>query len=467
MELTIEQIEIIELSKKMNKSEILIINACAGSGKTFTLNEIASANPNKKFLYLAFNKNIVEDMKKKAKKNIDVKTLHSLAFSFVRKKIGKMNFINSYTIFDIEKFFPNQTSEELFLILKDFNDFLINDEKEFKNNYIKKLWNLVLTRKLDFIHNFYLKYYFLYEESKNLVKKYDFILLDEAQDTNSIMLDIVLNNNCSKILVGDTFQNIYGFNQTINAIETVQADYKKNLSKSFRSKQEILNYADYFLLKYTKKNKVKMTSNISNKEKNEIKNKSYIMRTNAGIIEFLDKIKYDKNIEQYCLLKNPDDIFQLVFDILNFRSNRFSYISKRNSFLLNFNSMLELKNYAKEAFDNNLNKVLILIDKKYDFKVLNALAIKLYNKKNKENIFFYITNSHISKGLEWDSVELYNDFLNLNKLQNEIKKERNLEKKQEMEFFLEQEVNLFYVAITRAKFQLLDKSENKINDTAS
>ncbi|EAK3496240.1 ATP-dependent helicase [Campylobacter jejuni] len=467
MELTIEQIEIIELSKKMNKSEILIINACAGSGKTFTLNEIASANPNKKFLYLAFNKNIVEDMKKKAKKNIDVKTLHSLAFSFVRKKIGKMNFINSYTIFDIEKFFPNQTSEELFLILKDFNDFLINDEKEFKNNYIKKLWNLVLTRKLDFIHNFYLKYYFLYEESKNLVKKYDFILLDEAQDTNSIMLDIVLNNNCSKILVGDTFQNIYGFNQTINAIETVQADYKKNLSKSFRSKQEILNYADYFLLKYTKKNKVKMTSNISNKEKNEIKNKSYIMRTNAGIIEFLDKIKYDKNIEQYCLLKNPDDIFQLVFDILNFRSNRFSYISKRNSFLLNFNSMLELKNYAKEAFDNNLNKVLILIDKKYDFKVLNALAIKLYNKKNKENIFFYITNSHISKGLEWDSVELYNDFPNLNKLQNEIKKEKNLEKKQEMEFFLEQEVNLFYVAITRAKFQLLDKSENKINDTAS
>ncbi|EAI2463111.1 hypothetical protein E2Y98_08405 [Campylobacter jejuni] len=378
-----------------------------------------------------------------------------------------MNFINSYTIFDIEKFFPNQTSEELFLILKDFNDFLINDEKEFKNNYIKKLWNLVLTRKLDFIHNFYLKYYFLYEESKNLVKKYDFILLDEAQDTNSIMLDIVLNNNCSKILVGDTFQNIYGFNQTINAIETVQADYKKILSKSFRSKQEILNYADYFLLKYTKKNKVKMTSNISNKEKNEIKNKSYIMRTNAGIIEFLDKIKYDKNIEQYCLLKNPDDIFQLVFDILNFRSNRFSYISKRNSFLLNFNSMLELKNYAKEAFDNNLNKVLILIDKKYDFKVLNALAIKLYNKKNKENIFFYITNSHISKGLEWDSVELYNDFPNLNKLQNEIKKEKNLEKKQEMEFFLEQEVNLFYVAITRAKFQLLDKSENKINDTAS
>ncbi|HDZ4963055.1 TPA: ATP-dependent helicase [Campylobacter jejuni] len=388
MELTIEQIEIIELSKKMNKSEILIINACAGSGKTFTLNEIASANPNKKFLYLAFNKNIVEDMKKKAKKNIDVKTLHSLAFSFARKKIGKMNFINSYTIFDIEKFFPNQTSEELFLILKDFNDFLINDEKEFKNNYIKKLWNLVLTRKLDFIHNFYLKYYFLYEESKNLVKKYDFILLDEAQDTNSIMLDIVLNNNCSKILVGDTFQNIYGFNQTINAIETVQADYKKILSKSFRSKQEILNYADYFLLKYTKKNKVKMTSNISNKEKNEIKNKSYIMRTNAGIIEFLDKIKYDKNIEQYCLLKNPDDIFQLVFDILNFRSNRFSYISKRNSFLLNFNSMLELKNYAKEAFDNNLNRVLILIDKKYDFKVLNSLAIKLYNKKNKENIFF-------------------------------------------------------------------------------
>ncbi|HDZ4981248.1 TPA: hypothetical protein RTG12_001988, partial [Campylobacter jejuni] len=52
------------------------------------------------------------------------------------------------------------------------------------------------------------------------------------------------------------------------------------------------------------------------------------------------------------------------------------------------------------------------------------------------------------------SVELYNDFPNLNKLQNEIKKEKNLEKKQEMEFFLEQEA--------RSKFILCSYHKSKI-----
>ncbi|EOH3388453.1 UvrD-helicase domain-containing protein, partial [Campylobacter coli] len=68
---------------------------------------------------------------------------------------------------------------------------------------------------------------------ENELNKYDFILLDEAQDTNEVMLNVFLNNNCSKILVGDTFQNIYGFNKTINALEILDTNYECNLSTSF------------------------------------------------------------------------------------------------------------------------------------------------------------------------------------------------------------------------------------------
>ncbi|MPB31793.1 ATP-dependent helicase, partial [Campylobacter fetus] len=70
---------------------------------------------------------------------------------------------------------------------------------------------------------------------------YDYILFDEAQDSNAVMLSIFLNNVCKKILVGDTFQNIYGFNQTINALETIEADFHLNLSPNYRSTQEILD----------------------------------------------------------------------------------------------------------------------------------------------------------------------------------------------------------------------------------
>lgn len=65
MNLTPEQKHIIKLSKKLRTNEILAIQACAGSGKTTTLREIAMANPNAKFLYLAFNKAIVRESNKK------------------------------------------------------------------------------------------------------------------------------------------------------------------------------------------------------------------------------------------------------------------------------------------------------------------------------------------------------------------------------------------------------------------
>ena len=56
MNLTQEQLHIIELSKNLKPNEILSIQACAGSGKTYTLKQIALENSNKRFLYLAFNK---------------------------------------------------------------------------------------------------------------------------------------------------------------------------------------------------------------------------------------------------------------------------------------------------------------------------------------------------------------------------------------------------------------------------
>ena len=61
MNLSDEQSEIIQASQQLREGEILKIDACAGSGKTSTLVEIVKANPDKEFLYLAFNRNIADD----------------------------------------------------------------------------------------------------------------------------------------------------------------------------------------------------------------------------------------------------------------------------------------------------------------------------------------------------------------------------------------------------------------------
>ena len=60
MILSEEQINIINIAKKLNENEILKINAFAGTGKTTTLNEISKNIYDKTFLYLAFNNDIVK-----------------------------------------------------------------------------------------------------------------------------------------------------------------------------------------------------------------------------------------------------------------------------------------------------------------------------------------------------------------------------------------------------------------------
>ncbi|HIF9806719.1 TPA: AAA family ATPase [Campylobacter jejuni] len=463
--LTDEQKEIIEISKNLKANEILKINACAGSGKTFTLKQIAVENKDKNILYIAFNKKIAEEIKNKMPKNVDVKTIHSLAYAYARNKLGKFEVISSYKIFDIAPFFKNLKTEDLFIILTNFENFLKSDEKLNTLNYINYIWNLVLDYEIPISHNFYLKYYQL-SQDKELDYKYDIIMLDEAQDTNATMLNIFLNNNCSKILVGDTYQNIYGFNKTINALDIVKSDYSKNLSKNFRSKQSILDYVDLLLDNFSEQfciKRVKMKSSLD-EVKDTIDNKAYITRTNAGIIEFISQIIDDEkiNLNDYCLIKEPNSIFNIIFDIFNFMSNNFYLISKENSFLKHFNSMLELRNYAEKSLDIDLIRSLYLIEKKYDFRKIRKKAQELF--LNNKTAKYFITNAHISKGLEWDEIELLNDFPDLKKIKHTIENEKNYKIKHNLQNSFRQELNLYYVAMTRAKMKLIDNTHNALKE---
>ena len=63
---TKEQEEIVKAVKGGKGN--LKIKAYAGTGKTTTLFEIAKENPDKKFLLLAFNKSVAEEIRKKQKK---------------------------------------------------------------------------------------------------------------------------------------------------------------------------------------------------------------------------------------------------------------------------------------------------------------------------------------------------------------------------------------------------------------
>ena len=245
-QLTQEQLDIINLSTKMQKNESLKIQAYAGSGKTSTLLEIAKANPSQSFLYLAFNKSIVEEAKKKFPQNVNVKTTHSLAYSRIIGQ-GDFKIVNKHDFEDYKKLLGIKDYNDFIAVNQALNEFLNSSKKEFPYQWIVKLFEDMRQKRIPYTHSMYLKEFQLLKPEARGLNQYDFILLDEAQDTNAVTLDIFIENQCKKILVGDTFQNIYGFRETINALKEINATHSKKLTYSFRCNETILNKAYFYL----------------------------------------------------------------------------------------------------------------------------------------------------------------------------------------------------------------------------
>lgn len=457
MDLTDEQKQIIAISQTMQDNEILAIQACAGSGKTSTLREIALANPNAKFLYLAFNKAIVVESKSKFPKNVEVKTIHSIAFAFTKEKLGTFRPTSKLNRFDLEDIIEFEDKKDAFAVLKIFDLFLKSDktlQDSLKDKaIIEFLYESTLKRKLPITHNFYLKFYQL-SDDKHL--DYDFILLDEAQDMNQTMIRVFLDNDCKKILVGDSFQNIYGFNDSINAFEIVKANHYATLSKSFRCKQQILDYANLLLSTFSTKTFTKMTSGfVKSIESNQNpKSKAFITRTNAGIIKLIHTLE---NVDDFCLLKEPNKIFAPLWAIIHFKNAKFEFIPKEYAYLKKIKSNKEFYAYILNSNDLELQNAFKLLNYDMDLVEITKKANKLFYNKNATN---FILNAHQSKGLEWDSVELIDDFPNLYDNSLKLSTIDNFDEKQKKSKEFEQELNLFYVAITRAKKKLIDNTSN-------
>ena len=156
--------------------------------------------------------------------------------------------------------------------------------------------------------------------------------------------------------------------------------------------------------------------------------------------------------KEYRLLKSVDSIFEPIWAIVYFESSQFDEIPKRYSYIQDFNDFKELEEYIEEIGDVELAQAIKLLGefKEIEISEVQTLAESLYANKSAKNT---ITNAHQSKGLEFDEVVLGGDFFDL------YEKQLRAGSQEEWEKF-QQELNLFYVAITRAKKRLIDKSSN-------
>ena len=455
---TLEQKAIIESNHK-----IILVNAFAGAGKTSTLIEFCRNRKNKKFLYLCYNNSMRKEAQKKFKNiNVDVKTFHSLAYSSVGYRYkNRIRENKKLRLIDLEPYFSNISNLKLkrenvfnlFHSLKFFiNSSLTLDELKFipynlngKYSYLlMKIWEQIVdeTSNFPFEQDFYLKLY----ELENPKLNYDYILVDEAQDLNPVMFSILRDQTCKKIFIGDTFQRIYGFRQCINALKDLSNNPLSQifyLTETFRCPKEVVDLANQYLL-ILGANKP-MVTRLENKSKRswEVGEKfTFISRTNAKILLFVSKNMHSKfhfvgGIEKYK--------FQDIADIARvFSRNEEAKNKIKNPFFKDFyNSKDRLLEYLRENPEDidiaSMVKAfyVLLANKINIFKLINGL--KQYPEKEADIV---LTTAHKSKGLEWNNVLLADDFFQIVKNDQEIVLP---------DVIPIEDLNLLYVAITRAK----------------
>ena len=68
-------------------------------------------------------------------------------------------------------------------------------------------------------------------------------MLDEAQDSNPVILDVLAQAAVKTIYVGDRFQQIYTFRGAVNAMDTVQTPNTSYLTQSWRFGPNIARFA--------------------------------------------------------------------------------------------------------------------------------------------------------------------------------------------------------------------------------
>lgn len=483
-ELTEEQLAVIR-----SKGDVAI-NAVAGSGKTTTIIEYAASRPaTSPILYLAFNRSVKLEAAKKFEarglRNVRVETAHSLAFDYVVRGSGyklRQKEFRSQEIVDVLGLRSNGEKHNEYILANHISKFIAyfcnSDKKKVQElNYLdlitdptaktfvrkhyqqiemgtRQLLAKMEKREIEIPHDFYLKKFQL------LCPRlpFDYILFDEAQDASAAMLDVFVRQPATKVIVGDTHQQIYGWRHAVNSLEKTGFDTLQ-LSTSFRFPQDIADLATEVLHWKEHLGDHQFVPINGKGNHTKIKTKATIARTNLGLllnaIEYITnnrKIKgiyFEGNFNSYTYA----DEGASLYDVLNLASNKPDKI--RDKLIGSMRNLEELEEYIEKTEDPQL-AMMVEVVKEYGeeiYDILRSLKKLHIADEDREKADMIFSTVHRAKGMEYDIVHLVNDFVNETKLKKAKGEAASKSEKPDL-IRLNEEVNLLYVALTRARYNL-------------
>lgn len=477
-QLTDEQRQVVE-----SEAPLLSVQAYAGSGKTFTLQQWAAHRRPARVLYLVYNRAMAKEAKERMGENCDVYSAHGLAYARVGRlfqhKLGDVNqfvvgkyiaehyrgLINGRMFANLGETLKLKATTAVVMLL---NAFLQSEKEEIRDFTPKDVPGLdFLAADLNFndvvfiarwvwdamqspeitempmSHDGYLKIFV--QDFAEEIDRYHGVLLDEAQDTNPLIWKMFLKIPAAqKVVVGDKYQSIYQFRGAINVMEMIPEEQRRFLTTSFRFGKVIAGVANTFLSAYW--GEEKLIKGIGKPQEGSSPT-AYIHRTNAGIIQSIIenpglKMKLLGDFKQYK--------FYDVLDVYNLYLGRRENIG--SDFVKMFGDFNELEAYAENYNDLEWASRVEIV-KRYKGFIPKVVAKCREWDAEKSDFEVWLTTIHKSKGLEFETVALGDDFCSL--LTRDKRGLKVIDENKGGQTITEEEVKLWYVAVTRARRRIL------------
>ena len=457
-----------------------LIEACAGGSKTTVLVELSKLIPqSQSSIFLAFNKHIAEHLTTRIPSNVPAKTFHSLCYGALANYYGcqlKVESNKNYKILktilkdDGFKLYEQGASRLSSLAKNHGVGILIPDTKETWLNLIayhgiteKEYPDLSESDYVELSRMLFKKSLEKYEESIDFddmiylcllhpveFKKYDWILVDESQDVSGCQIEIIkkiVGVKSRVFFVGDSKQSIYSFRGAdVNSMDILGKHFsctKLPLSISYRCPKSVVKLAQ------------RLVPDIEWRDGAPEGKVDWIREFDAHIFNPTDMI----------LCRNTKPLIQLAYNLISENvgchilgkdiGNSLVKIVEKSKVETIAELIPKLQNSFDRLVDKNVrNNVqssiaednlacVIFLAKRLNGKSVKDLVAAI-NKMFDDSRTGILTLStvHKAKGLEFDRVFILD------------RKRYMPSKRATLPHQIQQEKNIEYVAITRAKKEL-------------
>lgn len=445
-------------------SSTALVQAFAGTGKTSTLVAYAEAWPRMPALYLAFNAAIAREAKAKFPAQVEARTAHSLAYRAMYVGSHRDRLVNNLRRRDLVAALrvigvAKPDVHMVRMLRRALRRFLIGDEPRPE---VPEAWSkarpsdvgpvvaaidaiLRFERSgLPFTHDVYLKRMALVGHVPGGVS---YLMVDEAQDLNPVLIGWLKRTALPLIVVGDPWQSIYAFRGAVSAMAAFDAPMYP-LTLSWRFGQTLAALANRLLAHVSKPPRFAVRGNPARSTRvaratTTSARRLVLGRTNAGAFEAILASGSPFHVEG-----GFDALAAPLMAAVRLKNGE-ALIDATGG--LDYATWEELVEEAIEG-DAEAARLKALVDR-FGTSLPELLKELAQRHVPLAQATIHVSTAHKAKGLEADEVEMLNDFPSLASLDGRDRP--NGDPKAQMDpVARDQEIHLLYVAATRAKLTL-------------